>query len=47
MANEGVTHLRIYNETKAEFDELKRELGETQDGLVNTLIENFEVEESG
>ena len=43
--NEGVTHLRIYNETKADFDELKDELGETQDGLVRTLIEDFEAEE--
>lgn len=39
--NEGVTHLRIYNGTKQRFDKLKNELGETQDGLVNTLIDNY------
>ena len=39
--NEGVTHVRIYDETKKQFDELKDELGETQDGLVNTLLDNY------
>ena len=36
------THISIHEKTKAEFDELKQELGETQDGLIRTLIDEFE-----